>query len=298
MKTKEEKLIQYLFPTKKKNKTTNDSMDEKQKYDRRLLAFLSSDKLDATLYRRILLQIPTKIIPRMANPLLLADFLTSSYETQNNASKILALHGLYILMTQYNLEYPFFFGKLYSLLTIDLFNAKYKARFFYLLDIFLQSSHLPVNLIASFAKRLARLSLLIPQHDQCLIITFIYNLIIRHPTIRIMINRQQTQSIDSNKDIYSSKELDPNKTNAIESSLWEIESLTHHHHPDVATCALTLMSLRKKNNERDIHQLLEIDYDEMFEHDLNRPIRSDKKKDKTKNSECPINFNMTVSLFD
>jgi U3 small nucleolar RNA-associated protein 19 len=77
----------------------------------------------------------------MANPLLLADFLTSSYETQNNASKILALHGLYVLMTQYNLEYPFFFGKLYSLLNINLFNAKYKARFFYLLDIFLQSSY-------------------------------------------------------------------------------------------------------------------------------------------------------------
>jgi hypothetical protein len=78
--------------------------------------------------------------------------------------------------------------------------------------------HLPVNLIASFAKRLARLALLIPQHDQCLILTFIYNLIIRHPTIRIMIDRPQ-----SIKDIYSSEELDPNKSNAIDSSLWEIE---------------------------------------------------------------------------
>ncbi|CAF1686236.1 unnamed protein product, partial [Adineta ricciae] len=175
---KEDKLIEYLFPSKKKRKSTSESLEDKQKYDARLLAFLSSNKLDATLYRRILLQMPTKIIPRMANPLLLADFLTSSYETQNNASKILALHGLYVLLTQYNLEYPFFFGKLYALLTVDLFSAKYKARFFYLLDIFLQSSHLPANLVASFAKRLARLALLIPQHDQCLIITFIYNLIV------------------------------------------------------------------------------------------------------------------------
>jgi len=199
---------------------------------------------------------------------------------------------VYVLMTQYNLEYPFFFGKLYSLLTIDLFSAKYKARFFYLLDLFLQSSHLPANLVASFAKRLARLALLIPQHDQCLIITFIHNLIIRHPTIRIMIDRPQSQSISSVKDIYSSEESDPNKTNAIESSLWEIETLTHHHHPDVATCALALMSLRKTNNEKEIHQLLEIDYDEMFEHDINRRI---KKKQKT--TECPINYNVSVSLF-
>ncbi|CAF3713982.1 unnamed protein product [Adineta steineri] len=296
---KEEKLIQYLFSSKKKRKSIIETLDDKQKYDTRLLAFLSSDKVDAALYRRILLQIPTKIIPRMANPLLLADFLTSSYETQSNASKILALHGLYVLLTQYNLEYPFFFGKLYSLLTIDLFNAKYKARFFYLLDIFLQSSHLPVNLVASFARRLARLALLIPQYDQCLIITFIYNLCIRHPQIRIMIDRQPSQSTDPIKDNYLSEEIDPNKTNAIDSSLWEIETLTHHHHPDVATCALAFTSLRKINSERDIHDLLEIDYDEMFEHDINRRIRSRKTKDKTKTTtECPINYNVTVNLFD
>ncbi len=68
---------------------------------------------------------------------------------------------------------------------------------------------------------MARLALLIPQHDQCLILTFISNLIVRHPTIRMMIDRQEGQSFV--KDIYSSDELDPNKTNAIESSLWEIE---------------------------------------------------------------------------
>ena len=85
----------------------------------------------------------------MTNPLLLADFLTSAYETQNNASKILVLHGLYILMTQQNFEYPFFFGKLYSLLTIDLFNAKYKARFFYLMDIFLQSSSVDLDSLSN-----------------------------------------------------------------------------------------------------------------------------------------------------
>ena len=81
------------------------------------------------------------------------------------------------------------------------------------------SRHLPASLVASFAKRLARLALLIPQHDQCLVLTFIYNLVIRHPAIRVMIDRQDAQMTDS----YSSEELDPNKTNAIETSLWEIE---------------------------------------------------------------------------
>lgn len=284
---KQEKLIKYLLSKKK-----NDDEDP-EKYDARLLAFLSSDQLNPALYRRILLNAPTKIIPRMANPLLLADFFTSSYETQNNATKILALHCLYILMTQCNLEYSFFFGKVYSLLTIDLFTAKYKARFFYLLNIFLQSSHLPANLVASFAKRLARLALWAPQNDQCLVITFIYNLIIRHPAIRVMIDRPQGERSTNNVDPYLENELDPSKANGIESSLWEIESLTHHQHPDVVSCALTLISLRKTAQERDIHNLLEIDYDEMFEKDINRSSRSKKKS----NTECPINFDLSVSLF-
>lgn len=293
---KDEKIVQYLFSSKQKMIAA--SLKDMQKYDARLLTFLSSDKVDAGMYRRILLNIPTKVIPRMANPLLLADFLTSAYETQSNASKILALHGLYILLTQHNLEYPFFYGKLYSLLTIDLFSAKYKARFFYLLDIFLQSSHLPVNLVASFAKRLARLALWIPQHDQCLILTFIHNLIIRHPTMQVMIDRSQTGSSPSHENAYLPDELDPNKTNAIDSSLWEIETLTHHHHPDVGTCAVALISLRKLTNERDIHHLLEIDYDEMFHHDINRALRSGKRKSQTKTTaECPINYNVAVSLF-
>ena len=84
--------------------------------------------------------------------------------------------------------------------------------------------HLPVNLVASFAKRLARLALWIPQHDQCLIITFFHNLIIRHPTMQGMVDRPQTGSPSSSlEDTYLPDERDPNKSNAIESSLWEIE---------------------------------------------------------------------------
>ena len=77
--------------------------------------------------------------------------------------------------------------------------------------------------MASFAKRLGRLALMVPQHDQCLVITFISNLILRHPTIRVMIDRPTTTTDSSSKDIYLSTENDPSKTNALESSLWEIE---------------------------------------------------------------------------
>ena len=42
---KEDKLIEYLFPSKKKRTSINETLDDKQKYDARLLAFLSSDKV-------------------------------------------------------------------------------------------------------------------------------------------------------------------------------------------------------------------------------------------------------------
>jgi hypothetical protein len=38
-----------------------------------------------------------------------------------------------------------------------------------------------------------------------------------------MIDRQQSDLTSAMKDVYSSEELDPNKTNAIDSSLWEVE---------------------------------------------------------------------------
>jgi len=44
---KEEKLIKYLFSSKKK---INQTIDDKQKYDTRLLALLSSDKVIYLLF--------------------------------------------------------------------------------------------------------------------------------------------------------------------------------------------------------------------------------------------------------
>jgi hypothetical protein len=45
LKMKDNKLIEYLFPSKKKKTIRNDNTDDKQKYDARLLTFLSSDQV-------------------------------------------------------------------------------------------------------------------------------------------------------------------------------------------------------------------------------------------------------------
>lgn len=69
----------------------------------------------------------------------------------------------------------------------EIFHTKFKARLFYLADIFLSSTHLPENLVAAFVKRLARLSLIAPPQDIIIILYFIGNLMLRHPGLKRLI---------------------------------------------------------------------------------------------------------------
>lgn len=75
----------------------------------------------------------------------------------------------------------------------EIFHTKFKARLFYLADIFLSSTHLPENLVAAFVKRLARLSLIAPPQDCIIILYFIGNLILRHRGLKSLISAQQPQ---------------------------------------------------------------------------------------------------------
>ena len=43
---------------------------------------------------------------------------------------LLSLNGLFLLMQEYNLEYPEFYPRLYALLTPEAFRARGRARFF------------------------------------------------------------------------------------------------------------------------------------------------------------------------
>lgn len=117
----------------------------------------------------------------------------------------------------------------------EIFHTKFKARLFYLADIFLSSSHLPENLVAAFVKRLARLSLVAPPQDIVTIIYFIGNLILRHPGLKRLICHPIGN--ETPQDPYIMDERDPIQSNALESSLWEIASLQQHLIPSVAQAA-------------------------------------------------------------
>jgi U3 small nucleolar RNA-associated protein 19 len=91
------------------------------------------------------------VLPNVANPLRFADFFMSAYNHTGVVS-ILALDGLFLLMTEGGLEYPDFYKQLYKLITPSLFYVKYRIKFFRLLDKCLSRNEmLPAHVIAAFA---------------------------------------------------------------------------------------------------------------------------------------------------
>ena len=108
----------------------------------------------------------------------------------------------------------------------------------------MSSTHLPAGLVASFIKRLSRLALHGPPAGVVVVVPWVYNMFKRHPACTFMMHREvrdpalkeqlETEGMD---DPFDMAELDPMETNAIESSVWELEALQTHYHPNVATLA-------------------------------------------------------------
>jgi U3 small nucleolar RNA-associated protein 19 len=202
-----------------------------------------SMEIDKEQRKSILGLMTTLIAPWFTKPELLMDFLTDSYNAGGSTS-LLALSGVFYLIQKRNLDYPSFYRKLYSLLDAGILHSKHRSRFFRLLDTFLASTHLPAVLVASFLKRLARLTLNASPSGIAPVIPWIYNLLKKHPTCTFMIHRV-TRGAEAKKiledqglsDPFLMDEEDPMETHAIESSLWEIVMLQDHVHPNLATLA-------------------------------------------------------------
>ncbi|CCF56960.1 hypothetical protein KAFR_0B06630 [Kazachstania africana CBS 2517] len=260
----------------------------KSTMEKNWLAVLNGD-LSISQYKTILLVLHKRIIPHFHTPTKLMDFLTDSYDLQSIENSevipLLALNGLFELMRKFNLEYPNFFLKLYKLINNDLMHVKYRARFFRLMDLFLSSTHLSINLVASFIKKLARLSLTAPPGAIVSIIPFIYNLLKKHPNCMIMIHnpkfindpfRTDSQELTKLKqeytDPFNMDEENPEITNAINSSLWELEALMDHYHPNVSTLAKIFGQPFRKLNYN-MEDFLDWSYDSLLTAEQTRKLK-------------------------
>ncbi|NWI59417.1 NOC4L protein, partial [Calyptomena viridis] len=240
-------------------------------------------QLPTGLYKKVLVILHDSVLPYMNEPTLMMDFLTVAYGI-GGAISLLALNGLFILIHQHNLEYPDFYKKLYSLLDPSIYHVKYRARFFHLTDLFLSSSHLPAYLVAAFIKRLSRLALTAPPESLLMIIPFICNLFRRHPACKVLVHRPGGPG-EMSEDPYVMEEEEPSESRALESSLWEIQSLQNHYHPDVAKAAAVL-NQSLSEIEDDISGLLELSAYELFDKEVKKKV-----------IDVPLEFEQVRGLF-
>uniref|UniRef100_A0A0A9FM67 CCAAT-binding factor domain-containing protein n=1 Tax=Arundo donax TaxID=35708 RepID=A0A0A9FM67_ARUDO len=257
----------------------------KLKFTKAWLSFLKLP-LPLDVYKEVLASIHQNVIPSMSNPAILCDFLTRSYDIGGVIS-VMALSGLFILMTQHGLEYPKFYEKLYELLTPAVFMAKHRSVFLQLLDKCLKSSYLPAYLAAAFAKRLSRLALSVPPAGALIIIALIHNLLRRHPSINFLVHWEvddndshaageasQLKKIGS--DPFNNEEADPSKSGAMRSSLWEIDTLRHHYSPAVSRFVASLeedLTVRAKTTEMKITDFSSGSYATVFRDEVRRRIK-------------------------
>ena len=262
----------------------------KKAYNDAWMAYLRLDLPD-DVYRKTLSRLHDLVIPNLTVPLLLSDFLTHSLD-RGGLDGMLALNGIFILVTQHGLEYPKFFERLYCLLTIDSFLSRHRLRFFQLADIFLASPMVPAYTAAAFAKRFARLALAAPPAGALVSIVFIHNLLRRHPACLQLIHRalpsgyiataeqetalKEKAAVWRGEDVYDPDESDPAKARALESSLWELSALRSHSDPNVSGyCSIFDKDLsdRKRTAEVDIGDVLTASYASLFKREVERRLK-------------------------
>ena len=267
-----------------------DGVKRRRAFSDAWIAFLRLPNFPEDVYRKILARLHLDVIPHHVNPVLLCDFCVSSVNV-GGLIGMLALHALFVLVTRHNLEYPKFYDRLYNLINEDSFYANGRRTFFELADVFLKSPALPGYCAAAFCKKFGRLSLSAPPAGAMLCVSFIHNLMRRHPKSCLpLIHRDRDVvggvgvNIDNaeedntaaerdenlmkqkssnntihrrsfDEDPYDFSTKDPAKSRALESSLWEMTALENHYFPQVTKLVQMLrMDLgdRVKTKEIDI----------------------------------------------
>lgn len=278
-----------------KDSSTKAAKKMKSKFSKAWISFLRLP-LPLDVYKEVLSELHQTVIPHLSNPLMLCDFLTRSYDIGGVVS-VMALSSLFILMTENGLEYPNFYEKLYALLEPSIFMAKYRARFFQLVDSCLKSPLLPAYLAASFCKRLSRLALFVPPSGALIIIALVHNLLRRHPSINFLVHREDVDKTanetsaeeengvvsanelyDSNPGIdhFNNEQTDPIRTNAMRSSLWEIDTLRYHYCPPVSRFVLSLendLTVRSKTSEVAVKDFSSGSYATIFSEEIRRRVK-------------------------
>ncbi|XP_063374046.1 nucleolar complex protein 4 homolog isoform X1 [Cydia amplana] len=199
-------------------------------------------------HRRALVVLVDRIMPYLTKPVLATDFLCDSLDC-GSAISMIALRGIMELVTEHDIDFPDIYDRLYGMFEPDMFATRSKRRLIHITDVFLSSTRVPEAMIASFAKRLARLALVASPEDAQELLRLIANMLHRHPGLKRMLKSDQPAILfrlpvqNVPQDPYEMEESRANATNAIQSSLWEIAALKQHFTPEVCASAAKVLAL-------------------------------------------------------
>ncbi|KAJ5625512.1 hypothetical protein N7510_001821 [Penicillium lagena] len=243
------------FYTETKNKRLVSVSSHKKRAQEAWLAILRNN-LSQSQRKTLLRIMAPSIEPWFSRPELLMDFLTDSYN-EGGSMSLLALSGLFYLIQEKNLDYPQFYQKLYSLLNADLLHSKHRSR--------LSRQFHQASVPAGAERAPSAIVVIVP---------FIYNFFKSHPTCTFMMHRANGKP-GMQEDPFDSAEPDPTRTNALESSIWEIETLQSHYHPNVAAIA-RIISEQFTKQAYNLEDFLDHTYQGMVHAELGeeeRPMR-------------------------
>lgn len=259
-------------------------------------SFLSITKLSQisqTSLKLILRHLPLNVLPYIPSPLRFAELFTCSYSS-GGIIGLLSLHGLFELIMNHGYEYPNFYSSLYQIIDIQIFYAKYRTTFFKLLSQCLQqNSMLPAYLVAAFSKKLCRCALSAPPSVILFVLALISNLLRKHQECQCLIHRKSTLINDP----YTIEEKHPIKSQAIDSSLWELNALEKHYHPAVSLLAESVGLEDELLPFYDINIFLFHTYKSLFESEIKKGTKKRKIHAETEEGTVSLTFQKPIGLF-
>ncbi|KAL3702233.1 hypothetical protein R1sor_020255 [Riccia sorocarpa] len=162
----------------------------------------------------------------------------------------MALSSLFVLITVHGLEYPDFYNKLYALLEPSIFVAKHRARFF---ELRIDEAHTSPSVVAPVVEDGANGA------SAAGIVS----------TKKLETEEANDNMVEGKRGIdpFRADEPDTTKTDALKSSLWEIDTLRRHYCPAVSRFVESLetdLTVRAKTTEMTISDFSSTFYATIF----------------------------------
>ena len=153
--------------------------------------------------------------------------------------------------------------------------SKYRDEFFTLLDQFLQSAFIPASTVASFVKKMARLSLTAAPATLLVLMPFCYNVLAFHKPVRGLVawGRVDKAAVQPWTDPFDETERDPAKTHALDSCVWELRLHRTHLVPAVANIATMFQNQDFNEPPYGIDDFAGTSYQSLFETELTRKVK-------------------------